>query len=57
MRTRAGFHADQACRLALKELEHLAALELTTQDSAAFGINAVQLENRLRQIDPEGLSL
>jgi hypothetical protein len=53
MRTRASFHADQACRLALKELEHLAALELTTQDSAAFGINAVQLENRLRQIDPD----
>lgn len=37
----------------LEELQHLATPQLTAQDSATLGINAVQLENRFRQIDPE----
>jgi hypothetical protein len=43
----------QARRLALEELKHLAAPELTAQRGTALGVNTVQLENRLRQIDPD----
>jgi hypothetical protein len=53
MRAGAGFHADQARRLTLKELQHLAAPKLSTQQRAALGVNTVQLENRLRQVDPD----
>jgi hypothetical protein len=53
MRAGAGFHADEARRLTLKKLKHLAAPKLTTQQGATLGVNTVQLENRLRQIDPD----
>ena len=53
MRTCAGFHADQTGWLTLKELKHLAASELTAQRGTTLGVNTVQLENRLRQIDPD----
>ena len=49
----AGFHADQARRLALKEFQHLAAPKLAAQNGAALGVNTVQLENRFRQVDPD----
>ncbi|MBW7056344.1 hypothetical protein KY389_06485 [Paracoccus bogoriensis] len=53
MRAGAGFHTEQAGRRAVEELQHLAVPRLATQDSQAFGIDAVQLKNRFRQIDPE----
>jgi len=49
----AGFHADQARRLALKKLQHLAAPKLAAQNGAALGVNTVQMENRFRQVDPD----
>jgi putative transposase len=53
MCARTGFHADQAWWLPLKELKHLAAPELTAQQGTALGVNTMQLENRLRQINPD----
>jgi hypothetical protein len=53
MRAGAGFHADQAGRQAPEDLQHPAASQLTTQDRSALGVRPVQLENRLRQIDPD----
>jgi hypothetical protein len=50
-------NTDQAGRKTLEELQHLATPQLTAQDSAALGINAVQLENRFHQIDPEYANL
>src|SRR6056297_1919798 len=53
MRARTGFHADEAGWLALKELQHLAAPKLAAQQNPPVRINAVQLKNRFRQIDPD----
>jgi hypothetical protein len=53
MRAGAGFHADQAGWLALKELQHLVTPKLAAQQNTPFRVYAVQMENRLRKIDPD----
>lgn len=58
MRAGTGLHADQApAGQALKELQHLIATELPAQDGGPFRVNAVQLENCLRQVDPDYANL
>jgi hypothetical protein len=48
MRAGAGFHADQAGRQALADLQQPAASQLTTQDGSTLGVRPAQLENRER---------
>src|SRR5271167_4617171 len=51
MRRGAGFDADQARRHLLEEGQYIATLELTTQDDIALRVDAVDLKNRLRDVE------
>jgi hypothetical protein len=51
MRRGACFDADQARWQLPKECQHLAPLELTTDDDIASRIDAVNLKDRLRDIE------
>src|ERR1700685_522457 len=53
MRRGAGFDADQARWQLLKECQHVAPLELTADDDIASRIDAVNLKDRLRDIETE----
>src|ERR1700677_4353984 len=53
MRRGAGFNADQARWQLLEEYQHVAALELTTEDDIALRIDAVNLKNRLRDVQTD----
>ncbi len=54
MGRRAGLDANQAGSLLLEEGQNTHALELLTGNNFAFGINAVNLENRLRNVEADG---
>jgi hypothetical protein len=47
------FNADQARRQLLKERQHIAALQLTAEDYIAFRIDAVNLKDRLCDIEAD----
>jgi hypothetical protein len=51
MRRRAGFDANQARRQLLEKGQHVAPLELASKDDFALRIDAVDLENRLRDVE------
>jgi hypothetical protein len=51
MRRRTGLDANQTRLQLLKECQHIAPLELTSKQDFAFGIDAVNLENRLRDVE------
>src|ERR1700685_3732875 len=53
MRRGAGFDADQARWQLLKECQHVAPLELTADDDIARSIDAVNLKDRLRDVEAE----
>src|SRR5580700_3397995 len=53
MRRGAGFNADQAGWQLLKECQHVTPLELTTDDDIASRIDAVNLKDRLRDVETE----
>ncbi len=53
MRRGAGFNTDQARRQLLEEGQYVAALELTTEDDIALRIDAVNLKNRLRDVETD----
>jgi hypothetical protein len=53
MRRGAGFNADQARWQLLEEYQNVAALELTTEDDIALRIDAVNLKNRLRDVQTD----
>ena len=49
----AGLHADQAWRQLLEERQHLATLQLAADDYLARSINAVDLKDRLGDIETD----
>ena len=51
MRRGAGFDTNQARRQLLEEGQDVAPLELTAEDDIAFRIDAVNLKNRLRDVE------
>ncbi len=51
MRRSTGFDTNQARWPLLEECQYIAALELTTQDDIAIRIDAVNLKNRLRDVE------
>src|SRR5215472_3997658 len=51
MRRSAGFHADEARRQLLKEIQNVPALELTANDYITRRVNSVDLKNRLSDIE------
>ena len=53
MRRRAGFDTNQARRQLLEECQHVAPLELTTEGDIALRIDAVNLKNRLRDVETD----
>jgi hypothetical protein len=53
MRRSTGFDTNQARWQLLEECHYKAALELTTQDDFALGIDAVDLKNRLRNVETD----
>src|SRR5277367_3728124 len=57
MRRGAGLNADQARRLLLKECQYIAPLKLTTDNDIALRIDAVNLKNRLRDVETDGRNL
>ena len=52
MRGSAGFDTNQARQL-LEECQQIATLELTTEDDIALRIDAVNLKNRLRNVETD----
>src|SRR5665213_2504616 len=54
MRRGAGLDADQAWRQLLEERRDITPLQLATNDHLASGINAVDLEYRLGDIETDG---
>src|ERR1700733_12688143 len=53
MRRGAGFDADQARWQLLKEYQHVTPLELTADDDIASRIDAMNLKDRLRNVETE----
>jgi hypothetical protein len=53
VRRRTGLHADQACWQLLEEGDHLAAPQLLAHNDFAGLVNAVDLENALRDIQSD----
>ena len=53
MRRGAGLDANQARRQLLEERQYIAALELTTDDDLAIRIDAVNLKNRLCDVETD----
>ena len=53
MRRRAGFDANEARRQLLKERQHISALQLTTKDHLTIRVNAMNLKDRLRDIETD----
>src|ERR1700688_3539590 len=53
MRRGASFDTDQARRQLLEECQHVAPLELTTEGDIALRIDAVNLKNRLRDVETD----
>jgi hypothetical protein len=51
MRRGASFDTNQARWQLLEECQYIATLELTTEDDIALGIDAVDLKNRLRDVE------
>ena len=54
VRRGAGFDADQAWRQLLEEGQHIPPLELATENDIALRIDAVNLENRLGDVETDG---
>jgi hypothetical protein len=54
VRTAAGLHADQTLRQLGEERQHLFASELPGNDDVALGIDAVDLEDLLCKVEPNG---
>ncbi len=48
-----GLHTDQAGPKSLEEFQHLVPPQLPPQDDGTFCVDAVNLENGLREIDPD----
>src|SRR6266699_1613548 len=53
MRRCAGFNTDQARRQLLEKRQDVASLQLTADDHIAFRVDAVDLKNRLRDIETD----
>ena len=53
MRRGAGFNTNQARGQLLEECQNVATLELTTEDDIALRIDAMNLKNRLRDIETD----
>ena len=53
VRRGAGFNADQARRQLLKERKDIATLQLAADDYLAGGINSVNLEDRLGNVETD----
>ena len=53
VRRGAGFDTNQTRRQLLKESQHVAALELTTEHDSALRIDAMELKHRLRDIETD----
>ena len=53
MRRGAGFDADQAPWQLLEECQHVASLDLTADDDIAIRIDAVNMKDRLRDIETD----
>src|SRR5450830_1673725 len=53
MRRGTGFDADQARRLLLEERQDVTPLQLSADDDLTFRINAVDLENRLGDVETD----
>src|ERR1700739_4763954 len=53
MRRGAGFHTDQAWRYPLEVDQHVTPLELTEENHIALRIDAMNLENRLRDVETD----
>jgi hypothetical protein len=53
MRRRAGLHADQARRQLLEKGQDVATLQLPPNDHLPNSINAVDLKDRLRDIETD----
>jgi hypothetical protein len=53
VRRGAGLNANQAWWQLLKERQHVATLQLPADDHPAGGINSVDLENRLGDIETD----
>src|SRR5688572_13722781 len=53
MRRRAGLDTNHARRQLLEERQHIAALQLTPDDHVALRINAVDLKDRLRNVETD----
>jgi hypothetical protein len=51
MRRGAGFNSNQARGQLLEERQNVATLELTTEDDIALRIDAMNLKNRLRDVE------
>src|SRR5580704_10850971 len=54
VRRGAGLDTNQARRQLLEEGQHIPPLKLTTEDDIALRIDAVNLENRLRDVETDG---
>ena len=53
VRRGASLYANQTCRQLLKEPNYLATLQLAANDHLAGGINAMNLKNRLGDIETD----
>src|SRR5258708_31325811 len=53
MRRRTGLETNEARRQLLKERQHIPPLQLTANNNIAIRINAVDLKNRLRDIETD----
>jgi hypothetical protein len=53
MRGGTGFDANEAVRKLLEERQDVTALQLTTDDNLALRVDAVDLKNRLRDVETD----